>query len=74
MTTPSPILNQYDPIQMGHQLLHSSWEDNQLPPVSDPNKRYLGLAPLIGIRQGQRILGEEVLRFSDFLQGQLTPK
>lgn len=66
------ILNQYDPIQMGHQLLHSSWEDNQLPPVSDPNKRYLGLAPLIGIRQGQRILGEEVLRFSDFLQGQLT--
>ena len=66
------ILNQYDPIQMGHQLLRSSWEDNQLPPLPDPNKRYLGIAPLIGIRQGQRILGEEVLTFSDFLQGKLT--
>ena len=66
------ILNQYDPIQMGHQLLHSSWEDNQLPPVPDSSKRYLGIAPLIGIRQGQRILGEEVLTFSDFLQGRLT--
>ena len=66
------ILNQYDPIQMGRQILHSSWEDNQLPPVPDSNKRYLGIAPLIGIRQGQRILGEEVLTFSDFLQGRLT--
>lgn len=66
------IVNQYDPVQMGKQILHSSWEDNQLFPARNLEKRYLGIAPLIGIRQGQRILGEEVMTFEDFLHGKLT--
>ena len=66
------VVNQYDPLELGHEILRSSWEDNQLPEHPDDSRLYLGIAPLIGIRQGLRIEGEETLRFSDYMDGRVT--
>lgn len=45
---------------------------HQLEANYDKSERLLYLAPLIGIREGRRIEGEETLRFSEFLEGKVT--
>ncbi len=60
-------LNQYDPDSFGPAIVQSTSSYLHLRDTYDHN--YLGPAPLIGMREGLRIMGEENIRFSDWLEG-----
>ncbi len=65
-------VDQYDPDALGKSVLeaYSSplhlWED-----YSD--HRFLGIAPLLGLREGRRIAGEETVSFSSVVRGERRP-
>ncbi len=60
-------INQYDPDSFGREILKSTSSYAHLRDTYD--SEYLGPAPLIGMREGLRIVGEETIRFPDLLDG-----
>ncbi len=65
--TDSGLLNQYDPFAYGHAALYSATAPLFLQEKYSPDRRFLALAPLLGLREGRTIVGEETVTLSDVL-------
>ncbi len=67
------VVDSYDPFAYGNAVLRSSssfihlWDSYR-------GGRFLGTAPLLGLREGKKILGEEIVSFADFLAGKTVDK
>jgi len=60
-------INQYDTDSFGREIVKSTASYIHLKDKYD--RGYLGAAPLIGMREGLRIVGEETVRFPDIVDG-----
>ncbi len=65
--TDSGLLNQYDPFAYGHACLYSATAPLFLPEKFTDEIRFLRLAPLLGIREGRTICGEETVTLEKML-------
>ena len=66
-------VNQYDPDDFGRSVLKSLCSYLHL--SDDYSARdYLGSAPLIGLREGWRVMGEETVSFTELIEGKRPEK
>ena len=66
-------VNQYNPLELGVAVLHSSCSPLHLPErFHDGKTRRLGPAPWLGIREGLRIIGEETVTMPDIHNHNIT--
>ena len=65
-------INQYDPDSFGREIVKSTASYIHL--KNKYSRAYLGPVPLIGMREGLRIVGEETVRFPDILDGDYCRK
>ena len=64
-------ISPYDPDEFSAAILDSASSYIHL--KNDySNRRYLGIAPLIGLREGLRPVGEDTVRFPDLVEGRFT--
>ena len=64
------VVNQYDSYEYGKAVLESSASYVHLRnDYSD--RKYLGIVPLTGLREGRHILGEQTVRFAEYIDGNL---
>jgi hypothetical protein len=67
------VVNQYDPDDFGENILKSATSYIHLR-QSYASRDYLGIAPLIGLREGYKIVGEENVSFEELIAGNYTDK
>lgn len=67
----SGIVNQTNPHELTNAIV-SSHASQLLEKYENGGERMLYLAPLIGIREGRRIVGEETIVLKDFLEGNMS--
>ncbi len=73
-STDDGVVDSYDPKDYARAVLLCSsctlhlWEDYA------GSRRFCGLAPIMGMREGLRIVGEETVRFADLAEGRYTDK
>ena len=64
------VVDQYDPYEYGKAVLESSASYVHLrDDYSD--RKYIGIVPLTGLREGRHILGEQTVRFAEYIDGNL---
>ena len=68
------IVDPYDPAAMGRAIAESGCDSAHLWEDYRGDRRYLGTAPRIGLREGRRIVGEETVRLQDLLLGDVSDK
>lgn len=66
-------VNQYDPDDLGKGILESFSSAIHLR-EDYSSREYLGIVPLLGLREGRRILGEETVSFRDLIRGRFHQK
>lgn len=66
------IVNPYDPAAMGRAIAESGCDASHLREDYGGDLRYLGTAPRIGLREGERILGEETVTLDALLSGEVS--
>ena len=66
------IVNPYDPAAMGRAIAESGCDGNHLWEEYRGDRRYLGTAPRIGLREGERIIGEETVTLDALLKGEVS--
>ncbi len=62
--TDSGTLDQYDPLEYGYATLYSATTPMFLQKKYHESWRFVGLAPILGIREGKTIVGEECMTAS----------
>ena len=65
-------VNQYDPDDLSRAVLESFSSPIHLR-ESYREQDYLGIVPLLGLREGRRILGEETVSFHNLIHGNFHP-
>ncbi|MBE6612657.1 MAG: FAD-dependent oxidoreductase [Ruminococcaceae bacterium] len=65
-------VNQYDPDDFGRSVIKAISSHVHL--RDSYHKEYMGVAPLIGLREGWRIVGEETVIFADMIDGKWPVK
>ena len=61
-------VDQYDPDDLGHAVLGSFTSPIHLR-ENYSDRTYMGIVPLLGLREGRRIVGEEAVSFHDLIHG-----
>ncbi len=70
--TDNGSVDQYDPAAFGRAILYSACDVNHLRECYASGARYLAMPGLLGLREGQRIIGEENVSIEKLLMGQVT--
>ncbi len=65
--TDSGTLDQYDPLEYGYASMYSATPPMFLPAKFSGANRYIGLAPLLGLREGRTIVGEATIRLDELM-------
>jgi len=70
--TDNGVVATYDPAEMGWNIMHSGCDATQLKEDYSVGPRFLGCASRLGLREGQRIIGEETVYLKDLLAGRVS--
>jgi hypothetical protein len=71
--TDSGYVNQADERDLTRSIMQSATMSTHLPERFDESRKFLNLAPQLGIREGRFIEGEEQVTFAGVLDDQLSP-
>ncbi|MBQ7045666.1 MAG: FAD-dependent oxidoreductase [Clostridia bacterium] len=68
------FLNQYNPFDFGYEYLKCSVSSLHKKNTYSENPRIITSSPLLGLREGQRIVGEKVLTLYDIIHNNYSPE
>lgn len=70
--TDSGYVHPQDPVDMSQAIINSALLPTHLKGIYDEHSAYFRVAPLLGIRESQTIIGEENVTLADFLEDRYT--